>query len=449
MDHASFDRKLTQLKALFPLLKFPLFSERGAPQCWNAFTTEPSQPLEPLSRMDRAPSAEGALDTTQQLQQQLHKQIYLRETIQRIRRVFDAEGVCRSAVQGMMDFFQADWVLMLEHGPLHWQPIAQSFHPLTSDNSAALNTYLELETVAVQLGRSSPIAVDEQSLKQIPVYKYWLHLFPGACLLVPIHLLHSHQSRPAGGPWGLVAVGRKDKTSPWSVEQQEQAKILVDEVAIALGQSLLYDKLKQDNQDLKALALTDSLTGLANRRQFDSYFQAEWQRLAREQQPLTLILCDIDYFKRYNDYYGHQTGDVCLAEVSNALRRCIRRPADLVARYGGEEFVVILPNTDTEGGYNVALAIQQQLEKAAIPHATSTVTGQVTLTMGIATVVPEHQMISQNLLRAADLALYHAKQQGRDRIYVHAHYCVPNADRSKARNLQPGTSAPSVPMTDD
>ena len=138
-------------------------------------------------------------------------------------------------------------------------------------------------------------------------------------------------------------------------------------------------------------------------------------------------------------------GDVCLSRVSDVLTHCIRRPADLVARYGGEEFAVILPNTDTAGGHRVALAIQQQLAKASIPHATSTVTDRVTLTMGIATITPKHQLMSQDLLQAADLALYHAKQQGRDRIYVHAHYYVHDAPRTQNIGLEPTNHFASQP----
>ena len=200
----------------------------------------------------------------------------------------------------------------------------------------------------------------------------------------------------------------------------------MDEVAIALDHSFRHDQLKQDKQELQALALTDSLTALANRRRFDRYFDTEWQRLAREQQPLTLILCDIDYFKLYNDYYGHPTGDICLAQVSDVLTRCIRRPGDLVARYGGEEFALILPSTDTEGGHSVAKEIQKQLANIAIPHCKSSVSQSITLTMGVATIIPGPHRNPQELLKAADLALYHAKQQGRDRIYVHAHFCVHN-----------------------
>ncbi|MEM1253715.1 MAG: diguanylate cyclase [Cyanobacteria bacterium P01_H01_bin.21] len=426
MDQKLSGQRSFQLQTLFPVLKFSGCDEQVWSQFWNTFSAPAEkfhQPLEPSSRMARFTESEASLDSIQQLQQQLQQQIYLREAIQRIRRVLCVKDVYSVAVQTLMDFFQADWICIFENGPYCWQSVAASLYPADVNSTHVIHEYLGLESVAPKLARPFPIALDEQSLQRGPVDKQGTTQFSGTWLLGPIHLPHANRGQPIR-PWGLVAIGRKDKASLWTTEQLEQAKILVDEIAIALHHSLLYEQIKQDNRDLQTLALKDSLTGLANRRQFDRYFDAEWQRLAREHQPLTLILCDIDYFKRYNDSYGHPSGDICLAQVGDVLTKCIRRPADLVARYGGEEFAVILPNTDTGGGHSVAEAIREGLAKAAIPHCTSSVSDAVTLTMGIATVVPDHHLIAQDLLQAADLALYHAKQQGRDRIYVHAHYFV-------------------------
>lgn len=427
MYHTSFSYKLNRLQAPFARLKTLVSNEPpGALQFRSALAGRLplKQTFASLSRMARVPDSEGFLTDSQKLQQQLQQQIYLRETIQRIRRALAVNDVHTTAVQALMEFFQADWIFLLENGPRCWRPVNQTLHPAHISNSNILNTYLGSEAIVAKLEQTNPITVNAQSVKQVPCNQSWLSQFPGSWLLVPIHLPRHGQLQLDDQPWGLVAIGYREADVLWSLEQQTHAKILADEIAIALDHGLLYETVKQDNHDLKSLALTDSLTGLANRRQFDSYFSAEWQRLAREQQPLTLILCDIDYFKRYNDYYGHPTGDICLAKVSEVLTHCIRRPADLVARYGGEEFAVVLPNTDTEGGHSVALAIQKQLATAAIPHSTSSVSSDVTLTMGIASVIPERQFMPQKLLQAADLALYHAKQQGRDRIYVHAHYCV-------------------------
>lgn len=451
MYHISSSYKLTRLQTLLAWFKSSVCRGQDWSKFWIVFTTHIAQyaqfnrTFESASRMACFSESEADLVNVQQLQQQLQNHIYLRETIRRLRRRLAAKDVYQTAIHELMDFFNADWIFLLENGPYCWQPVAQVLHLLNAEHSTVLNRYLELDVVATKLGQSCPIAINQESVQQVPVDQQWLSQFPGSWLLVPIHLPQGELM--SDGPWGLVAIGCKDQTNVWSLEQQNQATILVDEIAIALDHSQRYETLKQDNHDLKALALTDSLTGLANRRQFDAYFDTEWQRLAREQQPLTLILCDIDYFKRYNDYYGHPTGDMCLAQVSQALTRCIRRPADLVARYGGEEFAVVLPNTDTAGGHSVAQAIQKDLSISAIPHATSGVSDDVTLTMGIATVIPGYHLDSQDLLQAADLALYHAKQQGRDRIYVHAHYCIRNDEDTACDQTKPIQSNP-MPATD-
>ncbi|MDY6991083.1 MAG: diguanylate cyclase, partial [Pseudomonadota bacterium] len=176
--------------------------------------------------------------------------------------------------------------------------------------------------------------------------------------------------------------------------------------------------LEKANQELSRLATLDSLTQLANRRRLDEYLAAEWQRLMREQAPLSFIICDIDYFKRYNDTYGHQTGDDCLQQVAQAMSRAVKRPADLLARYGGEEFAVILPYTDAEGAVLVASAMRWEVKLLKIPHRYSTVTEYVTLSMGVSSVIPQRHLSPRSLVNAADKALYEAKAQGRNRIIL-------------------------------
>lgn len=173
-------------------------------------------------------------------------------------------------------------------------------------------------------------------------------------------------------------------------------------------------KLQQANLELRRLANTDSLTQLANRRCFDETLEYEWQRLRREQQPLSLILCDIDYFKQYNDRYGHPAGDACLQQVAQMLVKCTNRPADIVARYGGEEFAIILPNTNQSGAITVVETIQATLELWQIPHTGSGTAAHLTLSMGIACLIPSLNASCQELLAATDAALYQAKVAGRN-----------------------------------
>jgi diguanylate cyclase (GGDEF)-like protein len=175
-------------------------------------------------------------------------------------------------------------------------------------------------------------------------------------------------------------------------------------------------QLHNANHQLQELAYRDGLTQIANRRRFDEVLHQEWSRLQRDRQPLALILCDVDYFKPYNDSYGHQEGDDCLRAVAAAIASSVRRPSDLATRYGGEEFAVILPNTDRLGAIAVANRIRALLHSLEIPHRASLVSPHVTLSFGIASQIPIDSATPEELLERADKALYEAKRDGRDRI---------------------------------
>lgn len=216
--------------------------------------------------------------------------------------------------------------------------------------------------------------------------------------------------------WGFLEVhhcSARRQWQPWEVNLLTQ---LSDQLSIAIQQSQLYMKLREANHELQRIALLDGLTRIANRRCFNTQLEQEWRRSAREQQPISLLLCDIDYFKPYNDHYGHPAGDQCLIDVAQALVRASRRPADLVARYGGEEFAVILPNTNQAGAVRVAQAMKSQVKQLDIPHKFSKISSRLTMSMGIATIVPQPNSSYEPLIKAADEALYAAKLQGRDRI---------------------------------
>ncbi|TMH39092.1 MAG: diguanylate cyclase [Betaproteobacteria bacterium] len=172
------------------------------------------------------------------------------------------------------------------------------------------------------------------------------------------------------------------------------------------------------NRELEKLSRQDGLTGIANRRYFDSYLLTEVRRATREKAPVSLILSDVDHFKAFNDCYGHQAGDDCLRRVAAALSSAGRRPADLAARYGGEEFAIVLPGTVLEGAVDVAQAVSRVIGSLAIPHARSAVDKNVTLSQGIVSLIPEKETASEDLIQHADQALYQAKQQGRNRYVV-------------------------------
>ena len=175
-------------------------------------------------------------------------------------------------------------------------------------------------------------------------------------------------------------------------------------------------KLADANKQLALIANQDGLTRLATRRRFDQHLQQLWKQAQRDQQALTLILCDIDYFKRYNDTYGHPAGDACLRRVAQAIYQVVARPLDLAARYGGEEFAVLLFNTNLDGGTVVAQNILAAVRQLHLPHAASSVSDHLTLSLGVAAVSPVATMAPQVLVDAADAALYQAKEGGRDRM---------------------------------
>jgi len=179
------------------------------------------------------------------------------------------------------------------------------------------------------------------------------------------------------------------------------------------------EALKRANRKLEKLATIDGLTQLANRRTFDITLEKEWRRMRRSRQPLSVILSDIDYFKRFNDHYGHQEGDDCLKAVAGGIKNCLHRPADLAARYGGEEFVVVLPNTPSDGAKYVAETIRAAIAALQYAHARSEVEAFVTLSLGVATIVPSSEDAdAEDLVKMADKALYESKEAGRNLVTV-------------------------------
>ena len=178
------------------------------------------------------------------------------------------------------------------------------------------------------------------------------------------------------------------------------------------------DKLQKANQELQSLANLDGLTGVANRRYFDEYFATQWEQMSIAKQPLALILCDVDYFKKYNDFYGHQAGDYCLQQVAQAISNSFRKSEAILARYGGEEFVVILPNANAELATKIGTRIIQTVQQLNLPHAASEISEWVTISLGITEGIPTQEISPDFLIYRADQALYQAKQQGRNR------YCL-------------------------
>lgn len=173
--------------------------------------------------------------------------------------------------------------------------------------------------------------------------------------------------------------------------------------------------LAEANIELQRLTALDPLTGIGNRRRFDQTIAAEWLRGQRDQRPLALLICDVDCFKGYNDTYGHPAGDLCLKKAAAVLTENLKRPADLSARYGGEEFAILLPDTTLEGALAVAEACRSHLQALAIEHSGAP-TGVVTMSIGVASMVPAAGTEYEQLVAAADKAMYEAKNDGRNRV---------------------------------
>lgn len=229
-------------------------------------------------------------------------------------------------------------------------------------------------------------------------------------------------AHPFGGDeqplWGILVVHACGEQRQWQPFEANMLQHFADQLNTALHQAELYRQLQAANQELDRIAKVDSLTQLANRRWLDEYLNQEWQRLARERKPLSVVLADVDYFKPYNDTYGHAAGDQCLVEIASAIRFGVRRPADLAARYGGEEFALVLPDTDTAGAIRVVQLVRHHLQTLDLPHGASPSSNVITLSFGIATVIPTLDSPAESILEIADQALYAAKDAGRNQYQV-------------------------------
>lgn len=202
-----------------------------------------------------------------------------------------------------------------------------------------------------------------------------------------------------------LTIKRQQQVLKIEIIKRKQAEIELQKI---------NDQLQEANHKLELLLNLDGLTQIANRRRFNDSLLFNWQHHQREQKSLALVIIDIDYFKLYNDSYGHQGGDDCLIQVAQAIAKVPQRIVDLVARYGGEEFAVILPNTSIEGALIIAESIKQAIAELAIPHQNSLVSDRITLSLGVASLIPTNEQGLETLIIHADTALYTAKKRGRN-----------------------------------
>ena len=219
----------------------------------------------------------------------------------------------------------------------------------------------------------------------------------------------------------LVYLENNQLDNAFTAKQQMTLELLSGQAAISLVNARLYESLEQKvlqrTEELRQMSLKDGLTGIANRRAFDERLSFEWRRSLRSGEPISLLMVDIDHFKQYNDHYGHLEGDYCITAVAQSLQGVVSRAADLVARYGGEEFAILLPETSSDEAKRVAEISLRNLAARAIPHANSSVSEHVSLSVGICTLIVTPDAQAATLISQADQALYHAKRHGR------AQYC--------------------------
>lgn len=341
-----------------------------------------------------------------ELQQQIARERVMRRMIQRIRYSLDLRTILETTVDEVRQFLNSDRVMIYScQDNQTARIVAESVDVIdaekTETNLALINLFLQTPTFAYDSYSLMFSNLSESTQLIQPILN--------AILAVPIW-----HSLPNSEPvlWGqLIAQDTKrlGQWQPWEIEFLTQ---LADQVAIAIQQSELY-------QAVEKLAILDGLTQIPNRRHFDQVLQSVWDNLSTTQEPLSMIMIDVDFFSEYNNTYGHLAGDDCLKQIALILQQACQRAADVACRYGGEEFVIILARTDSEGALTVAQHIQQHLKQLQLVHRSSPVSGCVTLSMGIATCIPTSEGVPANLIELADHALRLAKQEGRDRIVIY------------------------------
>ena len=373
----------------------------------------------------------------QQTEFKLHQSALMKQMLDRIRSALGLEAIAQTIATVIQEFTQTDRVLIYRYqSRVAEMVVAAQSSSKKLDLSAREKNEVSLPDFPAILNVSTAETIVEDTLlDRPPDLPLIAPQLVRSYLLLPVWLEASEDgysdlsqnhvaideatvTENERGLWGTIVaynVARPRRWREWEIDFLRQ---LISEATVTIQHLQLCCQLQTANQKLHKLAILDGLTGIANRRYFDLVLDKEWQRLAREQQPLSLIFADVDYFKAYNDTYGHQQGDRCLQIIAQILQQFTRRPADLVARYGGEEFALILPNTDASGALFLARRFVQQLALKKLPHSRSQVSDLVTLSIGITTKIPQPKQPSSTIIETADNLLYRAKKAGRNQLAV-------------------------------
>jgi diguanylate cyclase (GGDEF)-like protein/PAS domain S-box-containing protein len=333
-------------------------------------------------------------EIAQHISQSLELETILTTTVNEVRSLLQADRV-------IVHRFESDWRGLVIEESVNSNQLSMLGWFIRDPWAIAppyLNLYRQGRVLSIEDIYTQPLDKEQQSFLEFFRIR--------AELLVPLSYNNNL--------WGLLITQQCDRPRQWKPGEVRLLRQLATQASIAIHQAELYHQLEQANQRLQRLAFLDGLTQVANRRRFDQHLEREWRRLSREHAPLSLLLCDIDFFKAYNDTYGHQAGDDCLRQIAAAIAASVNRPADLVARYGGEEFAVVLPNTGFQGAQHVAEDIRRNIQDLEILHSGSLVSSIITLSIGVATALPNHTLFPEDIVHLADEALYAAKQSGRN-----------------------------------
>jgi diguanylate cyclase (GGDEF)-like protein/PAS domain S-box-containing protein len=362
----------------------------------------------------------SCLDITQRKQiedkliQQAESNRILAEITQNIHSSLDLDVILQTAVEEVYQLLQAEKIFIVKVHENHlltllFESVSTDLSPSCEISTTANLSIDEFSENCDKLTAGKIVAQENvEPIRVVTKNDTPLPKIPYSILLVPII--------SEAKLWGLLCAEQASLSGPWQFEDIKLLDRVAKQLGVAIKQSELYRQLEEANKELEKLSVIDELTKVANRRKFNRYIASEWQRLAREKAPLALILCDIDYFKLYNDTYGHQAGDRCLKLVAQAISKAVKRPADLVARYGGEEFAVVLPNTSIEGAEYLAQQIRLYVEALQLPHINSSVDLYITLSLGVSGCIPKHNSVFDALIAAADSGLYQAKELGRNQV---------------------------------
>ena len=372
------------------------------------------------------------LDITERKQAELaveesrQKEHLLGLILDRINQSLNLEEILKTTVDSVRDLLQCDRVIIYRFLPgpsgiVEKESVAEGYTPILGN--IITDPCFPNEDILEHFKQGYiSIIEDVESPEITECHRDLLRLFQvKANMVLPILISQKEGEKQVSEivVWGLLIAHHCREKREWRISETDLLRRLATQTGIAIQQAQLYHRLEQLNQELEKIAYIDGLTGVYNRRHFEKKLQQEWKRLARDKTSISIIMVDVDYFKAYNDTYGHQQGDKCLQQVAQAISVVVKRPGDFVARYGGEEFVVVLPNTSIEGALQVAENIRTEIEGLKIPHQGSAVSKWVTSSLGVADSNCSNQSNPDILIQAADMALYNAKTSGRNCVEIY------------------------------